>query len=70
MGAKNWFAKAGRFFREVWAELKKIAWPTRREITVYTAVTLFSVLVVSVVVWVIDAASSGAFKWVISILTK
>lgn len=70
MGAKSWFAKAGRFFREVWAEIKKVAWPTRRELTVYTGVTLLSVVLVGILVWVIDIASSGAFKWLISAFTK
>lgn len=71
MGAvKNWFVKLGRFFRESWAEMKKVSWPNRRELGVYTAVTLFSVVVVAAVVWVIDVASSNAFRFLIDNLGK
>jgi preprotein translocase subunit SecE len=71
MGAvKNWFVKLGRFFRESWAEMKKVSWPNRRELGVYTVVTLFSVVVVAAVVWVIDVASSNAFRFLIDNLGK
>jgi preprotein translocase subunit SecE len=67
---KNWFVKLGRFFRESWAEMKKVSWPNRRELGVYTVVTLFSVVVVAAVVWVIDVASSNAFRFLIDNLGK
>lgn len=71
MGAvQNWFVKLGRFFRESWAEMKKVSWPNRRELGVYTVVTLFSVVVVAAVVWVIDVASSNAFRFLIDNLGK
>lgn len=67
---KNWFAKLSRFFRESWAEMKKVSWPTRRELGVYSVVTLFTVVVVAAVVWVIDITSSTAFRYLITNLGK
>jgi preprotein translocase subunit SecE len=33
-----WGQRMARFFREVRAELKKVIWPSRAEVTTYTAV--------------------------------
>lgn len=37
---QNLFARITRFFREVVAELRKVIWPTRKELVTYTAVVL------------------------------
>lgn len=47
-------ARVGRFLREVRAELRKVAWPTRRELTVYTAVVLVATILVAVFLGLID----------------
>lgn len=50
--------RATRFFRGVWSELKKVHWPNRKEIMVYTAVVLVSVFVVSIMIWIVDTIFS------------
>lgn len=35
------FSRIGRFIREVWAELRKVIWPTRKQMVTYTTVVLF-----------------------------
>ncbi|MFZ5600753.1 MAG: preprotein translocase subunit SecE [Bacillota bacterium] len=47
-----------KYLRGVQSELKKVHWPTRKEITTYTAVVLVSVAVVAVVIWVLDSLLS------------
>lgn len=42
------------FFRGVWAELKHVHWPTKKQVMVYTGVVLLTILVVMVVLWVFD----------------
>ena len=42
------------FFRGVWAELKYVHWPTKKQVLVYTGVVLLTILVVMVVLWVFD----------------
>ncbi|MGH2657512.1 MAG: preprotein translocase subunit SecE [Actinomycetota bacterium] len=47
-----------QFFREVRQELKKVAWPTRRELLAYTIVVLVSVVVLTSFVFGLDALIS------------
>ncbi len=51
------------FYRQVVAELRKVIWPTRRELVTYTAVVLVFVLFMVAVVSLFDFASSqGVLK--------
>lgn len=61
----NRVEQAQKFFRGVLYELKKVHWPNRREITIYTLVVLVAVLVVGVLIWVFDTALSSILKLVI-----
>jgi len=51
-----------RFLREVRAELKKVSWPDKKELSAYTVVVFISVLVVAVVIWIIDTAFTDILK--------
>ena len=42
------------FFRQVIAELRKVIWPTRDQLTTYFVVVLFFVLVMMTIVSVLD----------------
>ena len=44
----------GRFFRDVWAELKRVAWPNRRQLQIYTMVVIASVFVVAAILSTFD----------------
>jgi preprotein translocase subunit SecE len=48
------------FYRQVVAELRKVIWPTRRELVTYTAVVLVFVLFMVAVVSLFDFGSSQA----------
>jgi preprotein translocase subunit SecE len=43
-----------QFLREVRSELRKVAWPNRREVTSYTIVVLVTTLVLVAIVWGMD----------------
>ncbi len=51
-----------RFLREVRAELKKVSWPDKKELSAYTGVVFISVLVVALVIWLIDTGLTEALK--------
>ena len=52
-----------RLYREVAAEMRKVIWPTRRELVTYTAVVLVFVLFMVAIVSLFDFASSqGVLK--------
>ena len=46
--------KISAFFREVRAEMKKVIWPSREEITKYTAVVLFMIAVLGAFITIVD----------------
>lgn len=50
------FGAIARFFREVVAELRKVIWPTRKELLTYTAVVVVFVTVVTALVVGFDFA--------------
>ena len=55
--------RAVTFYKQVVAELRKVIWPTRRELLTYTAVVLVFVLFMVVVVSIYDFAfSQGVLK--------
>ncbi len=47
---------ARQFLREVRQELKKVDWPTRKELVTYTVVVLVTITVVTAYVFGLDAA--------------
>ncbi len=48
------FSRIGLFYRQVVAELRKVVWPTRRELITYTSVVLVFVLIMMVIIGVED----------------
>ena len=55
---KRSFKSLISFFSESWAELKKVRWPNRKELTNYTLVVLGTIVVVAVYFWVLDIGIS------------
>lgn len=51
---KNPFASMGRFFREVKAEMKKVVWPSRKQVVNNTLIVFAVVLVAGIFIWVLD----------------
>jgi len=50
-----------RFFRESRAELRKVSWPSRQELRNYTIVVIFTTVIVSVFVGLVDLILSQLF---------
>ena len=51
---RSLLARIGRFYREVVAELRKVIWPTRRELVTYTTVVVVFVSMVVAIVAGLD----------------
>jgi len=58
------FARVGLFYRQVLSELKKVVWPTRKQLTTYTAVVLVFVLFIIAVVSLFDLVLTKIVFWV------
>lgn len=46
------------YFLGVYSELKKVHWPNRQQLMIYTGVVLVAVVIVGVVIWVFDTGLS------------
>ncbi len=51
------------FLRQIMAELRKVIWPTRRELRTYTIVALVFVLVMVVIVTTLDYGFTKLVFW-------
>ena len=56
------------FYRQVVAELRKVIWPTRRELITYTTVVVFFVAALTVYVSILDGAFGRLVLWVFGYL--
>jgi preprotein translocase subunit SecE len=53
-------AKLFRFLREVVGELRKVIWPTRKQLVTYTGVVLVFVIFMVALVWALDLGFGAA----------
>ena len=58
----KYVSNAGQFLREARMELKKVKWPTRKELLASTAVVIVLVLVVSFFLGVVDHVHGRPFQ--------
>jgi preprotein translocase subunit SecE len=58
------FARVGLFYRQVVSELAKVVWPTRKQLSTYTAVVMVFVTFVIAVVSIFDLVITKLVFWV------
>ncbi|MFH8345925.1 preprotein translocase subunit SecE [Streptomyces sp. NPDC018045] len=63
-GKKGPFARLALFYRQIIAELRKVVWPTRGQLSTYTTVVIIFVVIVIGLVTVIDLGFNEAVKYV------
>ena len=55
---KNWFARTWgaicRYFRELRSELKKVVWPTPKQVLKNTLIVAACIVAIGVFIWVLD----------------
>ena len=62
--SQGFFGRIGLFYRQVVSELRKVVWPTRNQLTTYTAVVLVFVGFIITVVSVFDLVLTKVVFWV------
>ena len=60
----GFFGRINLFYRQVVAELRKVVWPTRKQLTTYTAVVLVFVGSIIAVVSALDVVVTKVVFWV------
>ncbi|MEU4497022.1 preprotein translocase subunit SecE [Streptomyces sp. NBC_00210] len=63
-GKKGPLGRLALFYRQIVAELRKVVWPTRSQLTTYTTVVIVFVVVMIGLVTVIDYGFQEAVKYV------
>lgn len=53
------------FVPEVVSEMKKVVWPTGKEMVQYTAVTFLFLIVLTLLVWGVDTLTGLGVEWVL-----
>ena len=54
-----------KFFKQTWAELKKVVWPTRNQIVKSTIVVIIVIAIVTLLLWVFDLLLGGILNFII-----
>ncbi|MFJ9827273.1 preprotein translocase subunit SecE [Streptomyces sp. NPDC101160] len=63
-GKKGPLGRLATFYRQVVAELRKVVWPTRNQLTTYTTVVIVFVVIMIGLVTVVDYGIQEAVKYV------
>ncbi|MEV7954649.1 preprotein translocase subunit SecE [Streptomyces sp. NPDC088252] len=63
-GKKGPLGRLALFYRQIVAELRKVVWPTRSQLTTYTSVVIVFVVVMIGLVTVIDFGFQRVVKYV------
>jgi preprotein translocase subunit SecE len=58
----NIFKRIGKFFKDVVNELKKVTWPSRKNLISYTVAVLVFVAIMMLVVYGIDSGAAAAIQ--------
>ena len=64
----SFIARAKRWFREMKSELKKVVWPSKKQMINNTLIVLACVVVVGLFIWVFDAVSGLFINGIISLV--
>ena len=59
----NPISGSANFLREVRAELRKVAWPTRAEVRQYSLVVLFTLIILIALIFVLDYGASKSILY-------
>jgi len=65
----SFFARMNKYMREVRQEMKKVAWPSREELTTYTVVVFGMTTILTIVIFGLDWALNKAVINVLNAIT-
>ena len=63
----GFFARMGKWFRDMKSELKKVQWPTRKQTINNTLIVIACVIVVGIVIALFDFVAGEAIKLLINL---
>lgn len=61
----NPFKAIAKYFRECKSEIKKVVWPSRKQVVNNTLVVIAAVILIGIFIWVLDAVFQfGVFRFI------
>lgn len=57
--------KTAEYFKGIKAEIKKVTWPTRKELAKHTLVVIAACIFIALLLWVLDTAFHGLFSLIL-----
>lgn len=58
-------SKMSTYFKGVKAEMKKVVWPSKKELVNYTVVVIAISALIAFIVWILDILINGALSFII-----
>lgn len=55
------------YFKGIRTEMKKVVWPTRKELVSFTGVVLFVCIILGLGIWAFDSAFLASLKYLLNI---
>lgn len=65
----GFFSKVKKYCREMKSELKKVVWPTKKQLLNNTAVVVVCSIIVGAFIWIFDAVGSLFVQGLISLFS-
>jgi preprotein translocase subunit SecE len=65
-GPLGWWQRTGEFLREVRNEMKRVTWPSQREVYATTVVVILTSVVFGVYLWTVDIALDRGVVWILN----
>ena len=66
-GPVGWWRNSRNFFTEVRNEMRRVTWPSRKEVYATTFVVLLTALFFGIYLYGIDLALTAALKWLFEV---
>ncbi|MBE7025177.1 MAG: preprotein translocase subunit SecE [Ruminococcaceae bacterium] len=58
---KKFFSRIGKFFKDLKAEIKKVIWPSKKQLINNTGVVIIVILLVGIGIWILDLLFSRGY---------
>ena len=62
----GFFKNIGRYFKNMWHELKKVTWPTKKDVLNYSLVVFAFMVVMGIIIGLIDFGSGALVDLIVS----
>ena len=66
----GFFARIGKWFKELRSELKKVQWPTRKQTINNTVIVIVCCIIVGICIWVFDALAGAVITALLDLFGK